>query len=504
MYSIARGEDHLVLTVNTENIDRMIKQIAKSSIDQSELVKIMTPKNIDIISFVNDLAVKNKVAPKYVISTDIEEYHPNDYIFHQSRYNNGACNIIIKDRYDEVLMSDGTEDCPGTKKIVEFYKNSYDTSQLKVLNKNSMMVRGGGGIYSLIERNIAEFIVYLSWVKINEVLRNVKSKYPEVNVNLGSSFEIVERTDGAVFDIVRKLKESKDTSFYMLDGKTGNKIKMLIDSSVPEVQSDLTSEYFNDEFMRNMASYRAGTVDAITGAIKSADERIRRSMSVGVKTGIQLSRTLMKQGWIIDEVNGLDCFVYPEKVYVKSVVGGKDMKRYIFPDECCDVLYLYDITVPIDASLHGLNERTLGVKARGFHPHRSSGSNNYYGDLDHITDLNVVCIGDLEGKPIEKISLLIEALSSAYQPSMMGNAASKCVSCLFDGNYGVMSTDTTSKEVKKLLSYIDPFIKSKGILNKTSSKFITPSGTSGSTGSSIVIEPTTSPRIRSGSVFSVT
>jgi len=497
LYSIVRGEDHLVLTVNTENIDRMIKQIAKSGIDQSELIKIVTPKNIDIISFVNDLAVKNKIAPKYVISTDIDEYHPNDYIFHQCRYNNGICNIIIKDRYDEVLMNDG-EDCPGTKRIIEYYKNSYDTSQLKVLNKNSMMVRGGGGIYSLLERNIAEFIVYLSWVKINEVMRSIKSKYPEVNVDLGSSFEIVERTDGAVFDIVRKLKESKDSSFYMLDGKTGNKIKMLIDSSIPEVQSDLTAEYYNEEFVRNMASYRAGTVDAITGAIKSADERIRRSMSIGVKTGIQLSRTLMKQGWIIDEVNGLDCFIYPEKVYVKSVVGGKEMKRYMFPEECCDVLYLYDITVPIDASLHGLNERILGVKARGFHPHRSSGSNNYYGDLDHITDLNVVCIGDLEGKPIEKISLLIESLSSAYQPSMMGNAASKCVSGLFDGNYSVMSTDTTSKEVKKLLSYIDPFIKNKGVLTKTSSKFVTPS----STGSSI--EDPKPPRIRSGSIFSVT
>lgn len=499
MFSIVRGDDHLILSVNTENVDRMIRQIAGSSIDSNDLMKVMTPKNIDIISFVNDLAIKNKVAPKYVISDDIESYHPNDYIYHQCKYNNSTCNIIIKDMYDEVLMSEYTEDCPGTKKIVEFYRNAYDTSQLKVLNKNSMMVRGGGGIYSLIERNVAEFIVYLSWVKINEVMRSIKSKFPEVNVNLGSSFEVIERSDGAVFDIVRKLKESKDTAFFMLDGKTGNKIKMNIDSSVPEVHSDLTPDYYHEEFIKNMASYRAGTVDSITGAIKSADDRIRRSMSVGVKTGLQLSRTLLKQGWVLEEVSGMDCFVYPEKVYIRTVVGGKDMKRYTMPEECTNSLYLYDITVPIDSVLHGLNDRVFGVKARGFHPHRASGGSNYYNDLDHVTDLNVVCIGELEGKPIEKISALIESLSSAYQPSMMGNAASRCITCLFGSDYGVMSSETSSIEVKKTMEYVKPFMDNKGILTKPIISIKTKSSKTDAS-----VEPVSPRAIRSGSVFSVT
>lgn len=501
MFSIVRGDDHLILSVNTENVSRMIQQITKSSIDSSELQKMMTPKNIDVISFVNDLAIKNKAAPKYVISSAIEDYHPNDFIYHQFKYNNGICNIVIKDRYDEVLMGEYTEDCPGTKKLVEYYKNAYDTSQLKVLNKNSMMVRSGGGIYSLIERNIAEFTVYLTWVKINEVLRFIKAKNPESNVDLGSSFEVVERADGAIFDIVRKLKESKDTSFYMLDGKTGNKIKMLIDSSVPEVHSDLTAEYYHEEFLRNMASYRAGTVDSITGAIRSADERIRRSMSVGVKTGMQLSRSLMKQGWSLEEVNGLDCFVYPNKVYVKAVVGGRDgsgnQKRYTFPEECCDIMYIYDITVPIDAFLHGLSDSVLGVKARGFHPHRSSGASISFGDLESITDLNKVCIGDLDGKPIEKLPALIEALSNAYQPSMIGNTASRCVDTLFGENFGISPGDSLSKEAKKMLEYVEPFIKNKGVLNKIKPVTVKakPSGDATET-----VIPS---RVRSGSVFSV-
>jgi len=502
VFSIVRGDDHLILSVNTENISRMVNQIAKSSIDSSELQKIMTPKNIDIISFVNDLAIKSKVAPKYVISSDVENYHPHDYIYHQFKYNNGICNIVIKDRYDEVLMGEYTEDCPGTKKLVEYYKNSYDTSQLKVLNKNSMMVRGGGGVYSLIERNVAEFTVYLTWVKINEVLRFVKAKYPESNVDLGSSFEVVERTDGAIFDIVRKLKESKDSSFYMLDGKTGNKIKMSVDSSVPEVHSDLTAEYYHDEFLRNMASYRAGTVDSITGAIKSADERIRRSMSVGIKTGMQLSRSLIKQGWVLEEVNGLDCFVYPNKVYVKAVVGGRtdsgSPKHYTFPEECCDIMYVYDITVPIDASLHGLSDTILGVKARGFHPHRSSGTSTSFGDLDSVTDLNKVCIGDLDGRPIEKIPALIEALANAYQPSMIGNTASRCVNTLFGESFGISPSDSNlSKEQKKMLEYVEPFIKNKGILNKIKPVSLK-SKTTGD-----VTETVIPSRVRSGSVFSV-
>jgi hypothetical protein len=401
-------------------------------------------------------------------------------------------------------MGEYSEDCPGTKKLVEYYKNSYDVSQLKVLNKNSMMVRDGGGIYSLLERNIAEFITYLTWVKINEVLRFVKSKFPEVNVDLGSSFEVVERTDGAIFDIVRKLKESKDSSFYMLDGKTGNKIKMSIDSSVPEVNTDLTAEYYHNEFLSNMASYRAGTVDSITGAIKSADERIRRSMSVGVKTGMQLSRSLIKQGWVLEEVNGLDCFVYPKKVFVKSVVGGTDrsgnMKRYTFPEECCDILYIYDITVPIDSVLHGLSDSVLGVKARGFHPHRSSGSSLPYGDLDSVTDLNKVCIGDLDGKPIEKIDALIESLSSAYQPSMIGNSASRCVSSLFGENFSGPITSDSSKELKKMVKYVDAFIKNKGILNKVVPVVVKPIATTGTDATETVIPS----RVRSGSVFSVT
>jgi hypothetical protein len=471
VFSIVRNTDYVVLSVNIENVMRMIKQITKNDIDQNEVIRAITPKNIDIISFVNDLALKSKVGAKYVISDEIESYHPNDYIYHQCKYNDGICNIFIKDAYDEILMGTqgdtGAEDCPGTKKTVEFYKSSYDKLQMKVLNKNSLFVRNGGGIYSVIERNIAEFIVYLTWVKLNDVMRIVKARYPDINVDLASSYEVVEREDGIVFDIVRKFKESKDTSFFMIDGKTGNKVKMMVDTSIPEISSDLTSTFYYNEFIKNMESYRNGTVGSLTGAIKSADNRIKRSMSVGIKTGLQLANTLLKQGWVIETGNnGVDCFVYPHKVYITAVVGGDGMKRYTFPEECRDKLYLYDITVPIDALMYGISNREHGVKARGFHPHRSSGSSNFYGDLDHITDLNAVCIGDLDGKPIEKIVNLIDALSSAYQPSMMGNAASTCVTMLFGREFNVMSSDAKKAEVKATMEYIDPFVKNNGILRK--------------------------------------
>jgi hypothetical protein len=482
----------------------MAKHIDNSvGIDTNELIKVITPKNIDIISFVNDMAMRGKISSKYVVSSGIEDYHPNDYIYHQFQYNNSICNIFIKDSYDEALMGGGSaEDCPGTKKLVEYYKSSYDNTQLKVLNKSSMFIRVGGGIFSVIERNIAEFLVYLSWVKLNEVLRVIKARNPDVNVNLASSFELVERSDGVAFDIVRKLKESKDTSFFMLDGKTGNKIKMSVDSDIPEMKGGLTEAFYHDEFMKNLASYRAGTVDSITGAIKSADERIKRSMSVGVKTGLKLANQLVREGWVIESVNHVDSFVYPHKVYITSVFDGS--KRYVMPEDCRDKLYLYDITVPIDQSLYGLSNSGLGVRARGFHPHRSSGSSNYYDDLAHVTELNKLCIGDLDGKPIEKIVNLIDALSGAYKPSMMGNAASRCVSVLYGASFGVMSSDAGKQSVKDTMEYVKPFEANRGIFNKpivdkaATKKSKTDTDASDASGEPVMRAA------RSGSIFSVT
>jgi len=470
VYSIVKNTDYLVLSISLENVQRMVRQIARTDIDTSELVKIIVPKNIDIISFVNDLALKSKVAPKYIISGNIDTYHPQDGIYHQTRFNNGICNIIIKDTYDDVMMGGssgtGSEDCPGTKNIVNFYKNSYDAAQLRVLNADSTFVRGGGGgIFSVLERNIAEFIVYLSYSKTNDILRIIKSRNPNVNVDLASSFEVVERTDGSMFDIVRKFRENKDTNFFLRDGKTGTEIKMTMDPNIPEMKSDTTAEYYHEEMMRNLASYRAGTADTLLGAIRSADDRIKRSMSVGVKTGMVLAKNLLKDGWKIEEVNGVDCFVHPDKVYVTSVVGN-DGRKYSFPEECKDIMYLYDITVPIDACLHGLNNNRIGVKAKGFHPHRSSGASNYYNDLEHTDELQVVCIGDLDGKPIENIVNLVDTLSCANRRSMMGNAASRCISTFFGEEYAVMSSDAKSKEVKKIMEYIKPFLDNKGIAIK--------------------------------------
>jgi len=501
MFSIVKSTDFVLVSINLENAIRMAKQIdTGNTIDTNELIKVITPKNIDIISFVNDMAMRGKISTKYVVSSNIEEYHPNDYIYHQFQYNNGICNIFIKDSYDEALMGGGNaEDCPGTKKLVEFYKSSYDNTQLKVLNKNSMFIRLGGGIFSVIERNIAEFLVYLSWVKLNEVLRIIKSRNPDVNINLASSFEVVERSDGIAFDIVRKLKESKDTSFFMLDGKTGNKIKMSVDSDLPEMRGGLTEAYYHDEFMKNIASYRAGTVESVTGAIKSADERIKRSMSVGVKTGLKLANQLVREGWKIETVDGKDSFVYPNKVYITSVHDG--LKRYVMPEDCRDKLYLYDITVPIDQSLHGLNDSNLGVRAKGFHPHRSSGSGNYYDDLMHVTELNKVCIGDLEGKPIEKIVNLLDALAGAYKPSMMGNAASRCITVLFGSSYGIMSSDVKTKAVKDTMDYVKSFEDNKGIFIKP---IVDKSTKKSKTDTSNTTEEPVIRAARSGSVFSVT
>lgn len=500
MFSIVKSTDFVVISVNLENAMRIAKHIdIGGGMDSNEVIKTITPKNIDIIAFVNDLATRGKISMKYAIISDIESYHPHDFIYHQYNYANNICNIFIKDQYDEAMMGNsGAEDCPGTKKIVEYYKNSYDSTQLKVLNKNSLFIRVGGGIFSIIERNIAEFVIYLSWVKLNELFRIIKARNPDNNVDLASSFEVIERSDGVVFDIVRKLKESKDTSFYMLDGKTGNKIKMSIDANIPDIQGNLTESYYHDEFVRNMASYRAGTVDSITTAIKSADNRIKKSMSVGVKTGLKLANSLVKQGWKIETVGEIDCFVYPEKVYITTVVGGASMKRYTMPEDCRDLLYLYDITVPIDVSLHGLNDRSLGVRARGFHPHRAAGSSNYYDDLSHVTELNAVCIGDLDGKPIEKIVSLIDSLSSAYQPSMMGNAASRCILTLFGGDFGVMSSSAKSDEIKATMKYIKSFTDNKGAL--ADKKPITKTA-------SVESADTSSPNpraVRSGSIFSVT
>jgi len=280
----------------------------------------------------------------------------------------------------------------------------------------------------------------------------------------------------------------------MLDGKTGTKIKMNVDGNIPSLESNVSEKYYYEEMLNNLAAHRAGTVGALTTAIKSADDRIRRSMSVGVKTGLQLSTTLQKQGWEIKTVSNMECFVYPKKVFVTTVVGN-DRKRYPFPEDCKEIMYLYDITVPIEASLYGLSNSNLGVKARGFHPHRGSGSDSAYSDLSHVKDLNRVCIGDLDGKPIEKIVDLIDTLSGAYQPSMMGNMASRCVTCLFGSDISVMTTDRKTDEVKKTMEYVEPIIKNKGAFKNIKAVKDDPKDSA--------IESKMVSRPKAGSVFSV-
>jgi hypothetical protein len=473
VYSAVKNNDYIVLSVSPSNIFNMLKHIGKCEIGFDEFSRIVTPKNSDIISFVNDLVIKGRIANKYMVSLNLEEYHLNDFIWHQNKYVNNICNVFIKDTYDDVLMGgerDGfAQDCPGTRKLAETYTSAYDTTQKKVLNQNSLYIRSGGGIFSIIERNMSDFIIYLSWVKLNDALKYIKSKSPDTNIDLSSSFEIFQKTDGTVFDIVRKLKESKDTSFYMLDGKTGTKIKMSVDSNIPEVQSDVTETYYYNEFVNNMTAFRAGTVGSITTAIKSADDRLKRSMSAGIRNGLQLAATLYKQGWEQRTVNGVECFVYPKKVFVTTVADSYH-KRFTVPEECRELLYVYDITVPIDSTLYGLSNSNLGVKARGFHPHRSSSSESYYTEEAHTKDLNKVCIGDLDGKPIEKITELIETLSGAYAPSMNGGMAARCIDCFFGSDLKVMSSDVKSTDVKKTLEYLAPIIKNKGVFNKAIAK----------------------------------
>jgi len=504
VFSAVKTDSHILLSVGIENIYRMASYLANTSVDKGAIAKLLVPKNMDIICFVNDLAIKRKIGPKYVIQGNFEEYHPDDYIYHQCRFvgpQNDMCNVFIKDTYDDALM-DG-EPCPGTSALASFYKNAYNQVSSEILNKNSLFVRGNAGIYSIIERNIAEFVVYLSWSKTNEVLKYIRSFNTESNFDLASSFELVERSDGVVFDLVRKLKESKDSSFYMVDGKTGNKIKMCIDGSIPDAASDLTSEFYHQEFLNNLAAYRNGTVTTVTSAIKSAEEKIQRSMSVGIKTGINMAASLTKQGWKIEQVNGADCFVYHDKVYANSVVGGDKHKRYLFPDECKDLIYMYDITVPIETTLRSgisVSDTNKGVRARGFNPHRSSGSSDVYEELNHTSDLTKICIGDLDGKPFEKIVNLVDALSIVYQPSMMGNLASRCIQSLFGHDVLVMSSSSSNTNVKKSRDYIKPFVDNRGILNKPVPKAKTAKDDESGEPSG---PPSRSSGVRSGSIFTV-
>jgi len=472
VYSAVKNNDYIILSISPAHIVTMLKHIGKVDVSNDDITRIFTPKNIDIISFVNDLAIKNKIATKYMISADIDKYQPHDYIWTQSRYNNGVCNVIIKDAYDVTLMGEtrdtGSSDSQGTKAIADYYVSAYDSTQKKILNQNSLYIRSGGGIFSIIERNISDFVTYLSWVKLNDAMKFIKSRNPEANTDLASSFEIIQKTDGTVFDIVRKLKEGKDSSFFLLDGKTGSKIKMMVDNNIPDIQSDTTEKYYHDEFVNNMAAFRAGTVGSLTAAIKSADDRIKRSMSVGVSTGLQLAAALNKQGWTQKTVGGRECFVYPGRVNVTTFVDNAH-KRFVIPEDCQEIMYLYDITVPINPCIYGISSDGDCVKARGFHPHRAgSGGGNPYIELNHVKDLNRICIGDLDGKPIEKIVNLIETLSGAYQPSMMGSLASRCIAH-FTGSSditGMSSSDTSSPEYKKTMEYLEPIIKHKGFTKK--------------------------------------
>ena len=473
MYSAVRSENMVVVSIDSQNVYKMAQQLMKStSIDKSRIQSILVPKNSDIICFINDLVVKNKIGSKYVITGNFDNYHPDDNIYHQNRYSGDQCNIFIKDSYDEMLM--GGEACPGTLALGEFYKNAYAQVSSTILNKNSLFARSAGGFYSIVERNVAEFTIYLSWTKMNEVMKYLRSFNTGDNFDLASSFELVERTDGITFDIVRRLKESKDSSFFMLDGKTGQKIKMMVDGTIPDATSELTADFYHQEFMNNLAAYRNGTVGTITSAIKSVDERIQRSMSIGVKTGMSLSASLVKQGWSIEVVDGAECFVYHDKIYANSVVGDNNSgtKRYLFPKECENLLYLYDITVPIDNVMRSgisVSENNKGVRAKGFFPHRSSGSGDVWDELKTVKSLGRICIGDLDGKPIEKIVNLLDALSGVYKPSMMGNLPARCVSVLFGGDIGVMSSSATKENIEKVKEYIKPFIDNKGIFNKIAS-----------------------------------
>jgi hypothetical protein len=74
VFSIVKSTDFVVVSVNLENAIRMARQIdTANTIDTNELIKVVTPKNIDIISFVNDMAMRGRISAKYVVSSGIED-----------------------------------------------------------------------------------------------------------------------------------------------------------------------------------------------------------------------------------------------------------------------------------------------------------------------------------------------------------------------------------------------------------------------------------------------
>lgn len=466
-----------MLSVGMGDIERMIQSLMGSKTWDAAVIKnMLSPTHGDVITFVNDMVNKGYLGKRYYISdARAGSIVSTQYLFSQSFLDDNT--IYITDSYNSALMSKPREDST-TYLLVKHFADSFDSVSTSVLNPNSSLVIQTPGLYGIISKHLPEFINYLTWSKTNEIMRHVRSKGGS-DIEASSTFTILKQNNSVVMDMIYLLNEKKPLDFTISDKKTGATVVLQVPESNANAFSPPQNKSYITDITSNITAYRAGTVDTVRRAIEAINSRISNNMSKGVQEGLRLAQTCLQQGWVLESVNGVDCLVYHDKVYVNHVVNDNSstgIKHFNLPDECVYSLYMYDITVPITPVMIGLD--SSGVKARGIHPHRVA-AGSYSSDLENITALNRVCIGDLNGHPISDIGKLIDSFKGAYETSMAGGLASSMISTLFDSaeitSY-LESTNYSTENREKVRSYCEAFLNNKGVFTKAETKSVFKAG----------------------------
>lgn len=483
MFSSIRDDEgkFIAIHLGVSNIDDMLSKLATKSVDKSSLINSISITHGDIITFVNDLAIKSIIPKRYMIPDSIvSEVDVKKTLFDQTFYNDGV--MYITDDYIPVIMPVKPQTSCKTKVLTDYMAQSYQKVGSKVLNPNSALNIKDPGLYGIISKHLPEFINFITWSKMNDIMRSIRSS-ADFDVNMSASLAIVKKNDSSVMDLVYVLEQSKDIDFVISDKKGTASISLKLPTDSKDIFKSPQSTTYIQDTTANIEAFRKGTVETLRKSIKATEERAKKIAAFGMQEGIAFSRDCLSKGWEIKKVGDRDCFVYPKKVFVTHVVKQDDngkLVNFALPENCQDKLYVYDLTVPIDTTMKGMTMG--GVTARGLHPHRSTTGRGWYDSIFNKKSLDAlsnVCIGDMQGKPITELNKLIETFGGVYYNSMLaGGIERELMYTLFGRsslkdyiNSGHLDTSsTTSEHFDKVKEYVSPFLEISGDLNHSKKK----------------------------------
>ena len=282
----------------------------------------------------------------------------------------------------------------------------------------------------LVCRHPQEFVILMDAIKaIRILIRNqyefmpLHERYPGRIASVASSMMMHGETRGhSAFDFVNTLISSKRVggNIVLNTGAVDpTNVSVTFECGAnPPVMPDLAKKLVASSIDSLVANKRALHAHIERLGQDLAEERLKIE-NAAFRNAFSIVSKAIQNGWRLESDSGYQYVVYPDKIFVERVLYQGTVIP--LPEELRELLWVEDIRIQLSSR----DLRGHVNTARGFHPHRGGGypEDNFqpYREYEETANMNHICIGDFNGKPIDHFVLIPEAFKTVSYSTMFGN-----------------------------------------------------------------------------------